>query len=69
MLSEISAEINIGDYNAVEKYNPENLGENVALFDECLEKYEQMLNGAGVTVKRLADVDAFVSDYCSCGGK
>ena len=63
MLSDISYEFNIGDYNIMEEYNPENLAENVLIYDKYLEKYERLCNKAGIKIKRFSDVDAFVADY------
>ena len=63
MLSGISSEFNIGDYNVMDEYNPENLTDNVRLYDKYLDKYEKVCNKAGIKIKRFSDVDAFVSDY------
>lgn len=63
MLSDISAEFNIGDYNVMDKYNPENLTDNVRLYDTYLMEYEKVCNKAGIKIKRFSDVDAFVAAY------
>ena len=63
MLSDISAEFNIGDYNIMEEYNPENLADNVLIYDKYLKEYEKVCNKAGIKIKRFSDVDAFVADY------
>lgn len=63
MLEEISAEVTIGAYNIMEEYNPDCLEDNVRLFDECLQKYEEVYKTAGIYVKRFVDVDEFVADY------
>ena len=63
MLSGISSEFNIGDYNVMDEYNPENLTDNVRLYDKYLDKYEKVCNKAGIKIKHFSDVDAFVADY------
>ena len=63
MLSDISDEFNIGNYNIMEEYNPEKLTDNVLIYDKYLKKYENVYNKAGIKIKRFADVDAFVADY------
>lgn len=63
MLSDISSEFNIGDYNIMDEYNPENLTDNVLIYDKYLKEYEKVCNKAGIRIKRFSDVDAFVSDY------
>ncbi len=63
MLSDISSEFNVGDYNVMEEYNPENLSDNVLLYDKHLKEYETVCNEAGIRIKRFPDVDAFVADY------
>ena len=63
MLSDISAQFNIGDYDIMDEYNPENLTDNVMIYDKYLEEYEKVCNKAGIKIKRFSDVDAFVADY------
>ncbi|MBO5937678.1 MAG: nucleotidyltransferase domain-containing protein [Clostridia bacterium] len=63
MLSDISAEFNIGDYNIMDEYNPERLTDNVLIYDKYLEEYEKVCNKVGIKIKRFSDVDAFVADY------
>ena len=63
MLIEISDEVAIGTYNIMEDYNPDCLEENVRLFDECLQKYEEVYKTAGIAVKNFPAVDEFVADY------
>ncbi len=67
MLSDISSEINIGDYNIMEEYNPEDLTDNIRIYDKYLKKYEKVCNKAGITIRRFSDVDAFVTDYAENG--
>ena len=63
MLSDISSEFKIGDYNIMEEYNPENLTDNIRIYDNYLKKYEEVCNKVGITISRFSDVDAFVADY------
>ena len=63
MFSDISSEVNIGTCNIMEEYNPDCLEDNIRIYDECLEKYEEIYKKAGVTVKRFSDIDEFVADY------
>ncbi len=63
MLSDISSEFNIGAYNIMEEYNPENLTDNVQIYDKYMKEYEKVCNKAGIKIKRFSDVDAFVADY------
>lgn len=63
MLSDILSEFDIGNYSIMEEYNPENLSDNVLIYDKYLKKYEKICNKAGIKIKRFSDVDAFVADY------
>lgn len=63
MLSEIASEVEIGDYNIMEEYNPDCLEENVGIYDKYLRKYEEVYEKAGISVKRFSDVDTFVAEY------
>ena len=63
MLSDISSEFDIDDYNIMDEYNPENLADNVPLYDKYLKEYEKVCSDAGIKIKRFSDVDAFVADY------
>ncbi|MBR5438290.1 MAG: hypothetical protein IKV21_05155 [Clostridia bacterium] len=47
----------------MEEYNPENLTDNVLIYDKHLKEYERACNKAGIEIKRFSDVDAFVADY------
>ena len=63
MFWDISAEVNIGTYNIMEEYNPDDLEDNIRIYDKYLKKYEEVYKKAGIMVKRFLDVDAFVTDY------
>ncbi len=63
MFSEIMSEVNIGTYDIMEAYNPDNLEDNIRIYDDCLEKYETVYEKVGIAVKRFANVDEFVAEY------
>ena len=65
MLSEIAEETAVGLFPVMDEYDPDDLEENTNTFDRYLQKYEQAYWRAGISVKRYADVDAFVADYLS----
>ena len=63
MLSEISKEVAIGEFPIMDEYSPDSLEENTVTFDKYLKKYEQAYLRAGISVKRFANVDEFVTNY------
>ncbi len=63
MFSEIMSEVNIGTCDIMEAYNPDNLEDNIRIYDDCLEKYETVYEKAGIAVKRFANVEEFVVEY------
>lgn len=63
MLDELSAGFDIGEYPIMESFDPDNLSENVSLYDRALKQYEAVCHSAGLNVKRYADVDTFVQQY------
>ena len=63
MLSDISAEVDIGEFPVMEDYDPERLEANVRTFDANLERYEHVYTRAGIQVKRYADVHEFAENY------
>ena len=63
MLTEISKETEIGAFDVMGGYNPDSLADNADAFDKHLRKYEGVYKRAGISVKRFADVDAFVDAY------
>lgn len=63
MLSDISAQFNVGAYDIMDEYNPESLTDNVMIYDKYLEEYEKVCNKTGIKIKHFSDVDAFVEDY------
>ena len=63
MLDDIGSEVNIGTYNAIAAYDPDNLQKTAEAFDEILAGYENEYRTAGLQVRRYPDVDAFAEDY------
>lgn len=63
MLSEISKEVAIGEFPIMDEYSPDSLEANTVTFDKYLKKYEQAYLRAGISVKRFANVDDFVTNY------
>ena len=59
MLDDIGSEVNIGTYNAIAAYDPDNLQKTAEAFDEILAGYENEYRTAGLQVRRYPDVDAF----------
>jgi hypothetical protein len=50
----------------IEKANqicPDLLEDNIKTFDKYLQKYEQVYQQAGISVKRYSDVEGFAADY------
>ena len=63
MFLEISDEVEIGTFNIMDEYNPDSLENNTKTFDKYLRKYEEVYKRSGISVRRFADVDAFVANY------
>lgn len=63
MFSDIASNVNIGDYDIMEAFNPDCLEDNVRLYEDYLNQYEKIYEKAGIRVQRFEDVDAFVVDY------
>ena len=63
MFLEISDGVEIGTFNIMDEYNPDSLENNTRTFDKYLQKYEEVYQRSGISVRRFADVDEFVVDY------
>lgn len=63
MINDLAGEFDIGDFDIAGKYNPDCLLENVAIYDNCLAKYEEIYKAAGIKVKRYCSVDEFICEY------
>ena len=63
MFSEISSEVNISRYDALEGYNSQDLPRTAKAYDGILSEYLKEYSKAGIQVKHYSDIDAFVLDY------
>lgn len=63
MLSEISAEAEIGAYNVFDFYDPNNLQKTAQAFDDFLKEYLKEYRKAGLEANRFRDIDLFVKNY------
>ena len=63
MISDISEGTDIDDYNALKCYNPQNLRNTAAAFDDLLNDYLKEYQKAGLRAERYKDIDSFVQHY------
>ena len=63
MLNDIGSEVDIGTYDVLSVYDPEDLQKTAEGFDKILRQYLGEYEKAGMQPSRYADVDAFVSAY------
>lgn len=63
MFSEISSEVDIGSYDALGGYHPQDLHRTAEAYDDILEEYLKEYRKAGTLVRHYPDIDAFVLDY------
>lgn len=63
MLSEISTEAKIGDYNIFDIYDPEDLQKTAQAFDNFLEEYLKEYRKANIEPNRYKNIDLFVKHY------
>ncbi len=63
MLSEIYDEVAISSYDMLAGYDAQDLNRTAQAYDHVLEEYLEEYKKADMTVKRYADIDAFVRDY------
>ncbi len=63
MLSGIGVETEIGAYDALSCYDPNDLRKTAEGFDAVLHAYQKEYQKAGLQVKRYPDVDAFIAEY------
>lgn len=63
MLSEISEETEIGDYNVFDGYDPNDLQKTAQAFDGFLKEYLKEYLKAGIEPNRFNDIDLFVKNY------
>ncbi|MCR5255979.1 MAG: nucleotidyltransferase domain-containing protein [Acetatifactor sp.] len=63
MLTEISNEWRIGDYNPLSGYNPADLYATAQAFDNTLKEYLEEYRKIGLEINCYSNIDAFVCDY------
>lgn len=63
MLDDIAAETQIGEYDALDAYDPSNLRATANAADGLLASYLAEYERVDVPMKHYADVDEFVADY------
>ena len=64
MLHEITEGIEIGDFEIMDKFDPQDLENNVCVFDKALNSYLMVYEKAGMRPKRYGNVEEFEKDYC-----
>ena len=63
MLTEIGEEIDIGQYDVMGCYDPQDLTKTAQNCDELLEEYLAQYHKAGIQANRYPDTDAFLKEY------
>ncbi|MBQ4590735.1 MAG: nucleotidyltransferase domain-containing protein [Clostridia bacterium] len=63
MLDDIAGNVDIGRYDAMSGYNPDNLWKTAEFFDRTVAAYLAEYEKAGLNIRRYADIDEFVKDY------
>ena len=52
------------DFEIMDKFNPQNLEENVCVFDKALSGYLAEYEKVGMCPKRYGSVEEFAKNYC-----
>ncbi len=63
MMDEIAEGVETGDIAFMDRFDPDDLSRNEALFDEALRSYLAVYEKAGIRPKRYADAQAFAAEY------
>ncbi len=63
MLDDIAGIVDIGHYEAMSGYDPDNLWKTAEFFDRMIEAYLTEYKKIGLDVRHYANIDAFVEDY------
>jgi len=63
MIDEIAADTDVGSFDLMEEYDPNDLHGNVRIYDRFLKEYEAIYKMAGISVNRFDDVDRFCRSY------
>ena len=64
MFHEIAEGIAVDDFEIMDQFNPQNLEENVDVFDKALSNYFAEYAKVGICPKRFGNVAEFAEDYC-----
>ena len=64
MFHEIAEGIAVDDFEIMDQFNPNNLAENVDVFNKALSNYLTEYEKAGICPKRYGSVAEFAADYC-----
>ena len=63
MFFEMSSEADLGRYDVLNGYDPQDLHKTAKAYDDILREYLKEYEKAGIQVKRYSDIDAFVQAY------
>lgn len=63
MFSEIHSEVEIGRYDVLGAYRPQDLHGTAKAYDDILEEYLKEYKKAGMEIRHYPDIDAFAADY------
>lgn len=64
MLYEITEGIEIGDFETMDKFDPQDLENNICVFDKALNSYLIVYEKVGIRPMRYGNVEEFEKDYC-----
>ena len=64
MFHEIAEGIEVDDFEIMDKFDPQNLENNVCVFDKTLSYYLVEYEKVGMRPKRYGSVEEFEKDYC-----
>lgn len=63
MISELSDEVEIADYNVFDGYNPQDLRKTAQAFDELIKEYLREYKKVDLQVERYRNIEEFVTQY------
>ena len=64
MIHEIAEEIEVDDFEIMDKFDPQDLENNVRVFDKAMSNYLAEYEKVGMRPKRYGSVEEFEKDYC-----
>ncbi len=65
MLTELSDNTELPEFNIMNEFNPDGLADNERIFDEALEKYRHEYEKLGMKPRCFKNIDEFVKDFLS----